>query len=119
VATGAQVSIYGPLIDRTHQTWKLHVANTGVVLALAIHAVPRWFRDVITPQQLAIYSGISALVAATGVFIYFGTVRCPVCGAHWVWRAAKQRAVRWLEWLHEQQVCPVCGSSGDRAPDDR
>jgi hypothetical protein len=106
------VSIYGPLIDRTHQTWKLHVANIGVVLALAIHAAPRLFLHALTERRLAVYSGVSALVAAAGVFIYFGTVRCPDCGAHWVWRAARQRAIRWLEWLHEQQVCPVCGSDG-------
>ena len=107
------MSIYGPLIDRTHQTWKLHVANVGVGLAMAIHAVPRLFFRGVPDRLLAVYSGVSALVAAAGVFIYFGTVRCPVCGANWVWRAAKQRAVRWLEWLHEQQVCPVCGSDGE------
>jgi len=112
------MSIYGPLIDRTHQTWKLHVANVGVGLAMAIHAVPRLFFRGVPDRLLAVYSGVSALVAAVGVFIYFGTVRCPVCGANWVWRAAKQRAVRWLEWLHEQQVCPVCGSNGERPSDN-
>jgi len=111
------MSIYGPLIDRTHQTWKLHVDNVGVGLAMAIHAVPRLFFRGVPDRLLAVYSGVSALVAAVGVFIYFGTVRCPVCGANWVWRAARQRAVRWLEWLHEQQVCPVCGSNGEQPTD--
>ena len=111
------MSIYGPLIDRTHQTWKLHVANVGVGLAMAIHAVPRLFFRGVPDRLLAVYSGVSALVAAVGVFIYFGTVRCPVCGANWVWRAARHRAVRWLEWLHEQQVCPVCGSNGEQPTD--
>ena len=111
------MSIYGPLIDRTHQTWKLHVANVGVGLAMAIHAVPRLFFRGVPDRLFAVYSGVSALVAAAGVFIYFGTVRCPVCGANWVWRAARQRAVRWLEWLHEQQVCPVCGSNGEQPSD--
>jgi len=113
------MSIYGPLIDRTHQTWKLHVANIGVVSSLVIHAVPRWLLHGVAGGYFAVYSGVSALVAAAGVFIYFGAVKCPVCGAHWVWRATKQRAVRWLEWLHEQQVCPVCGSTGDVPPDNR
>jgi len=113
------MSIYGPLIDRTHQAWKLHVANVGVVLSIAIHALPRLFVRGIPDRLFAVYSGLSALVAAAGVFIYFGTVRCPVCGANWVWRAAKQRAMRWLEWLHEQQVCPVCGSDGEPRSDKR
>ena len=113
------MSIYGPLIDRTHQTWKLHVANIGVVLAIVIHAVPRLLLHEISGRYFAVYSGLSALVAAAGLFIHFGAVRCPFCGTHWVWRATKQRAVRWLQWLHEQQVCPVCGSSGDLPPDDR
>ena len=113
------MSIYGPLIDRTHQTWKLHVANVGVVLAMLIHAVPRWFVHGMAARNFALYSGVSAFVSAGGVFIYFGTVRCPVCGANWVWRAAKQRAVRWLQWLHEQQVCPGCGSNGELPGDNR
>jgi len=113
------VSIYGPLIDRTHQTWKLHVANIGVASAIVIHAAARLFFHGKPDRLFAVYSGVSALVAAAGLFIHFGTVRCPVCGAHWVWRAAKQRALRWLEWLHEQQVCPVCGSNGDLPSDNR
>ena len=63
------MSIYGPLIDRTHQTWKLHVANVGVGLAMAIHAVPRLFFRGVPDRLLAVYSGVSALVAAVGVFI--------------------------------------------------
>jgi predicted RNA-binding Zn-ribbon protein involved in translation (DUF1610 family) len=107
------VSSYGPLIDRTHQAWKLHAANVGVALAIALHVVARWFVPGITGRELAVCSGASALIAAVSLFIFFGAVRCPACGAKWVWRAVRQRAGRWLEWLHEQQVCPVCGSMGD------
>jgi len=110
---------YGPLIDRTHQAWKLHAANIGVVLAIVIHAVPRWVLHGIPDRQIAVYAGASALIAAASVFLYFGTVRCPTCGANWVWRAAKQRPGRWLEWLHEQQICPVCGSNDDLPPNIR
>jgi len=107
------VSSYGPLIDRTHQAWKLHLATIGVVLAIVIHVVARLFLRGITGRELALYSGASAIIAAVSLLIFFGSVRCPVCRANWIWRAARQRSGRWLEWLHEQQVCPVCGSSGD------
>lgn len=104
---------YGPLIDRTHQGWKLHAVNLGVLLAIVVHVMARWFIHGITGRELAILSGASAVIAAGSLFIFFGTVRCPVCDANWVWRATKERAGRWLEWLREQQVCPVCGSSGN------
>lgn len=104
---------YGPLIDRTHQAWKLHAVNIGVFSAIVIHVVARWFLHGITGRQLAILSGASAVIAAASLLIFFAAVRCPVCGANWVWRATRERAGRWLEWLREQQVCPVCGSSGN------
>lgn len=112
-----QVISYGPLIDRTHQAWKLHAVNIGVLLAIVIHAVARWVLRGITGRELALFSGASALIAAVSLFIFFGTVRCPACGANWASRAIKERAGRWLEWLREQQACPVCGASGNVRPD--
>jgi predicted RNA-binding Zn-ribbon protein involved in translation (DUF1610 family) len=106
---------YGPLLDRTHQGWKLHAANVGVAVAIIIHVVPRWFLHGVTGKEIGIYSGVSALVAAISLVVFFGTIRCPSCGANWMWRAAKQGAWRWLEWLRAQEVCPNCGSSGNRA----
>ncbi len=114
-----QVSAYGPLIDRTHQAWKLHVATMGVLLAVGIHVVARLFLPGVTGRELALYSGASAIIAAVSLFIFFWSVRCPACGANWIWRAAKQRSGPWLQWLHEQQVCPVCGSTGDLPPNNR
>jgi hypothetical protein len=110
---------YGPLIDRTQQAWKLHAVNVGVLLAIVVHLLARWVLPGITGRELALLSGISAVIAAVSLFIFFGTVRCPACGANWVWLATKERAARWLEWLREQQVCPVCGSSGKLRPDRR
>ena len=107
---------YGPLIDRTHQAWKLHAANAGVVLAIFIHVIPRWLLGGVTAREIAIYSGVSAVIAALSVFIFFGTIRCPACGANWMWQAIKERTGGWLSWFHEQQVCPVCGSGAELPP---
>lgn len=114
-----RVSIYGPLIDRTHQGWKLHVATLGIVLAIVVHVVARLFIRGITAGELAFYSGASAVIAAVSLCVFFASVRCPACRANWVWRAIRQRPGRWLEWLQEQQACPVCGSSGAMPPDNR
>lgn len=113
------MSIYGPLIDRTHQGWKLHVATLGMVLAIVVHVVARLFIRGITGFELAVYSAASAVIAAVSLFIFFASVRCPACRANWIWRAIRQRSGRWLEWLQEQQACPGCGSSGDVSPDSR
>lgn len=113
------VSIYGPLIDRTHQGWKLHVATLGMVLAIVVHVVARLFIRAITGGELAVYSGASAVIAAVSLCIFFASVRCPACRANWIWRAIRQRPARWLEWLQEQQACPVCGSSGAVLPRNR
>jgi hypothetical protein len=90
-----------------------------VIVAIVVHAVPRWVLGGIPDRRIAVYSGASALIAAASVFVYFGTIRCPTCGANWMWRAMRQRVTRWLEWFQEQQVCPVCGSSGDPYPGHR
>jgi predicted RNA-binding Zn-ribbon protein involved in translation (DUF1610 family) len=108
---------YGPLIDRTNQGWKLRAANVGVVLAIIVHVVPRWFLHRMSHREIGIYAGVSAVIAAVSLFIFFGTIRCPVCGANWMWRAVKQRAGGWLEWLRNQQVCPACGWNGGQLPD--
>ena len=100
-------------VKRSIAVYARFACGTHVALAIALHVVARWFVPGITGRELAVCSGASALIAAVSLFIFFGAVRCPACGAKWVWRAVRQRAGRWLEWLHEQQVCPVCGSVGD------
>jgi hypothetical protein len=116
---GWQVLGYGPLIDRTHQAWKLYTANVSVVVALVVHAVPRWLLHGTPSRAIAAFAGVSAAIAAFSVYLFFRAVRCPVCGAKWVWRAVRQRPGRWLDWLREQQVCPVCGSNGEALAQDR
>jgi hypothetical protein len=112
------VSNYGPLIDRTKQAWKLRTANVGVVLAIVIHVVPRWLLHGVSGREIAIYAGVSALTAAVSLFVFFATIRCPVCGANWMWRAAKQWPGSWMDWLRRQQICPACGSDGVPGPSE-
>ena len=113
-----QMVSYGPLLDRTHQSWKLRLSNLGVLLATGIIVVPFFFYDAAS-RAVGIYSGLGALIAAISLFISFGTIRCPTCGSRWLLRAAKQPAGRWLQWLRAQQVCPSCGTGGTLPSNNR
>ena len=105
---------WGPLLDRTHQVWKLHVMIGGVLVACAIEVIP--FLHASTAKETAIYGGLGAFVAFISLLIAFAGIRCPVCGSRWVWRAATQSHVNYLAWLRAQRACPDCGSAGFNAP---
>lgn len=38
------------------------------------------------------------------------SVRCPDCGARWMWMAVRRQSVgQWLRWLTTLSACPTCG----------
>jgi hypothetical protein len=98
---------WGPLLERTHQVWKLHAAVVGVCVSILIGTIP--FVYTVTNNQAALYTGISALVAFISLAVLFLGLKCPACRSNWMWRAARQPHSNWLRWLREQQVCPACG----------
>ena len=55
---------------------------------------------------------VSILVAAVG-FAYLCTrVRCPKCGAKWIWMAANGK-LKSLDALITLDRCPTCGFAGN------
>ena len=102
------------LIARTHQIWKLYAAAVGLVVAAAIYALP--FFHSVTSGEAGIYALVAVLVALVSILALFIALRCPVCGARWMLLAARQPRGKWLSWLRAQQLCPACGSQGERAP---
>lgn len=98
---------WGPLLERTHQAWKLRALMIGSAIAVLLEAAPLVYT--FTKQQATLFAGLGALVAFTAFAIPFVGLRCPACRSPWMWRAAKQRSTNWLRWLQSQQVCPDCG----------
>jgi len=50
---------------------------------------------------------LAAIVAAVATCL---VVRCPKCGARWVWMSVSQHNITtWLSWLHSLDECPKCG----------
>ena len=119
-----QMVSYGPLLDRTHQGWKQRASNFGALLGTLIMVATLWrfhylSHGGVIDRSGVIYLGISCVIIAASLYISFGTIRCPVCGNRWIWRAARQRSPPWLTWLRAQQTCPACGSSGELLPNNR
>jgi hypothetical protein len=52
----------------------------------------------------------AGIVIALGAGIYAATsIRCPKCGARWVWLAvSKSHASSWMATLLGRDKCPVC-----------
>ena len=49
------------------------------------------------------------VMAIVGFTFACSSIRCPACGARWLWLAVKeQRTGSWLAWLMSQTQCPIC-----------
>jgi hypothetical protein len=101
---------WGPLLEQSHQVWKLHASVIGGCIAAAFIAAPHFLT--LSEGQALLCIGLGTFAAFIGCAIMFVGLRCPACGSRWMWRAAKQPQAGWLLWLREQRVCPACG----RAP---
>jgi len=104
------------VIGRTGQAGKAVVALGGLLLGGAISLLPL--------PQLAATSTPAALLKfgaalfSLGCFFYgCRAIRCPACGARWVWDAVSGRAVNaWLASLLRTPNCPGCGHPDRRRP---
>lgn len=64
---------------------------------------------------------IQFTLAVAGIFVALGagiygaiSIRCPKCGARWVWLAvSKSSASSWLATLLGREKCPVCDWIGE------
>lgn len=91
------------LLHRTGQQWKL-VTSVVVLcggfglMALGIH------REHV---EMA-FAGMG--VSVSSLLLGCLSVRCPQCGAPWLWVAmSTQTMSTWLTWLTTLSACPRCG----------
>src|SRR2546429_6091862 len=76
---------YGPLLEQTHQTWKVRAMMIGVSAAVLLEAVPLLFT--FGKGAALLFSGLGAWMALISLVIAFVGIKCPGCGSHWMWRA--------------------------------
>jgi hypothetical protein len=90
------------VIRKTGQWWKGQLASFcvfggGVVMLYGIS-------NSLLP---AIFSGMAAV--AVGFVFACASIRCPFCGARWVWLGVNgQHSGQWFPWLMAQSTCPSC-----------
>jgi hypothetical protein len=95
---------------KTGQGWKAFIFGCGSVLsALSIVAGVMLFGGKDT--TLAFYLVLFGVVAfASSLGFACSSIRCPHCGAHWIWLAITRSGVAdWAFSLASRRVCPACG----------
>ena len=99
------------MIRKSGQWWKA-VASFwllmfgALVMAWGLTHISIYPPDYVMPVVLA---GIC--LAALGFAFACLAIRCPSCGARWVWMGVSGKSSgQWLSWLLSQSKCPACGS---------
>ena len=94
------------LITKSSQNWKL---TFGGVLSICgfVTLVYGLRGEGNSNTNVAIGGLLLGLLSFVATWF---SIRCPRCGAPWLWMAvSKQKHLQWLDWLYDQKVCPKCG----------
>jgi hypothetical protein len=98
------------VLVRSGQGWKALTFLIGSVLS-ALSLLTGLMLISGKQATLALY----LLVLGPGIFIWSllfacSAIRCPYCGARWVWVAiSRSPAADWISLLFAQRVCNACG----------
>jgi len=97
------------VITRSGQAPKALCAFVGFMLGGSLAFLGNFLHPSTSPYGVLFQIGGTAVGLA--FFVYGCTsVRCPSCGARWVWDAMRRKSVNaWLPSLLGSRVCPVCG----------
>lgn len=97
-------------IKKTGQLWKGVVSGALALLGVLTMLAGVAILDGERPTSfIAVITGI--ILGILGIVIAFIGIRCPKCGAPWVWLAVRsQHAGAWLTWLMSQDRCPRCNN---------
>lgn len=99
------------LLEMSRQKWKLRTLIVGLAVGGILGAY-----DVFVVELEAAISPFPLLV---GLMIFWSSaafacisIRCPSCGARWLWRAVNSRGSiggGWMVQLMSGEHCPECG----------
>jgi hypothetical protein len=103
------------LIKRTRQGAKLYVGVTLLLAGGGVSAFGPTLARHLSPDTFAAVI-LSAVVAGFGGLIFLCTsIRCPTCGAKWLWLLASRRTGDPLHWTLASDMCTACGAKGPDA----
>ncbi|MDB6045684.1 MAG: hypothetical protein JWM63_4235 [Gammaproteobacteria bacterium] len=100
------------VIKKSGQLWKGIASGALVILGFlaAFFGVLTLSGTQLTSSFALVLVGI--VLASIGLAFACVAIRCPKCGAKWVWLAMKDHpAGAWIAWLMSQARCPTCKQS--------
>lgn len=99
----------GSVLKRTGQWWKAVLSSMSILLGgLTMFAGLLMMSGGQATIALGLVFG-GMLMAVLGFSLACITIRCPACGARWVWLATREQKLDpWLRWLVSQTQCPTC-----------
>ena len=98
------------VVVKTGQGWKVLIFGCGSMLSAfsLIAGVTLFDGEETTLALCLVLIGVVSFAGCL-VFACF-SIRCPHCGARWLWLAvARAGAMDWAFSLASRHVCPVCG----------
>jgi hypothetical protein len=107
------VNTNSSVLHRTGQAWKFWIMPLCVMISVLLVFGAQWYKDLLPERwyRIAVYCGLVA--SLVGVAFPAIGIRCPRCGAHWLWLAmTKGDAATWWDRLVRQQACSRCGFRG-------
>lgn len=95
------------IIRKTGQRWKLGMAFGGLLIGGVIMFSGL---SLLASNQAAVFAVLGGIGFGVAGFVYGCTaIRCPNCGARWVWLGVSGKSSgQWLNWLLNQSSCPKC-----------
>ena len=100
------------VIKKTGQIWKGAASAALVIGGFLVMMVGLLTLSSGRPSVTFGLAIAGIMLGAAGFIFACASVRCPKCGARWLWLAIRyQPAGLWLLWVMNQQRCPTCNYS--------
>jgi hypothetical protein len=108
-ATVRRLMLESSVIKRTGQLWKI-----GATICVVLVGGALLFYGIATDASKGdggSWIVVGIVLTAAGLLYACITVRCPRCGARWVWMAVRERSSStYGTWLVALSACPKCGA---------
>lgn len=94
------------------QAWKLNVLYLGAPLAALLMAWSVSLEGAMPDGYHMLLMLLSTMLAFVVIMFPCLSIKCPVCGARWLWLAISEKHEPGdFKWLLTRLACPVCHSS--------